>query len=56
MNEIADFMKELLLIKEEKSTMIGLSSFKKQNKPTRKKIVKKETNKEIRLSDLMRRA
>lgn len=55
MREIVDFVKELLLIKEEKSTMVGLSSFKKTPRPMIKK-PKKKANKELKLSDLMRRA
>lgn len=56
MNEIVDFMKELLLIKEEKSTMVGLSSFKRNPHKIQRKTIKKKINKEVRLSDLMRRA
>lgn len=55
MREIVDLMKELLLIKEEKSTMVGLSGFKRKPKPMQKRPKKKE-NKELKLSDLMRRA
>ena len=54
-SEIVDLMKELLLIKEEKSTMVGLSGFKRKPKPMLKRPKKKE-NKELKLSDLMRRA
>ena len=39
--EIVDLMKELLLIKEEKATVVGLSGFKK----ARKQIVKKTRKK-----------
>lgn len=56
MNEIANFVKELLLLKEEKTTMIGLTSFKKPQQKTIKKNTKKNTKKELSLSDLMRRA
>lgn len=56
MNEIVDFMKELLLINEEKTTIVGLSSFKKPQKKALKKTSQKKNNKELRLSDLMRRA
>lgn len=55
MREIVDLMKELLLIKEEKSTMVGLSGFKRKPKQMLKRPKKKE-NKELKLSDLMRRA
>jgi len=56
MNEIVDFVKELLLIKEEKNTIIGLTSFRKAPSILNKKIKKNKVNKEVRLSDLMRRA
>ncbi len=55
MRELVDLMKELLLIKEEKSTMVGLSGFKRAPKQIIKR-VKKKVNKEVKLSDLMRRA
>ncbi len=55
MREIVDLMKELLLIKEEKATMVGLSSFKRRPKPMLKRAKKKQP-KELKLSDLMRRA
>ena len=55
MREIVDLMKELLFIKEEKATVVGLSGFKKTRKSGVKK-VKKKVNKEVKLSDLMRRA
>lgn len=56
MNEITDFVKELLLIKEEKVSMIGLSSLKKPIKKEIKNSHKKPSKKELSLSDLMRRA
>lgn len=60
MSEIVDFMKELFLINKVESTMIGLSSFRKNTQTTQKKIIKKiikkKNNNEVRLSDLMRRA
>lgn len=55
MNEIVDFMKELLMINEEKASVVGLSSFKKDTKKIVKKDVPKKKNNELRLSDLMRR-
>lgn len=55
MREIVDLMKELLLIKEEKASVIGLSGFKKAKRQTIKR-TKKKVNKEVKLSDLMRRA
>jgi len=54
MNEVLDYLKELLLIKEEKA-LIGLTSLKNQSDSTSKKIVKKKVKKEVNLSDLMRR-
>lgn len=56
MNEIADFVKELLLIKEEKASFIGLTSFKKPQKKLTPNNTKKQSKKELSLSDLMRRA
>lgn len=55
MREIIDLMKELLLIKKEDSSVVGLSGFKKVTKPIAKKPVKKVT-KEVKISDLMRRS
>ena len=55
MREIVDLMKELFLIKEEKTAIVGLSGFKKTKRQTIKR-TKKKVNKEVKLSDLMRRA
>ena len=53
--ELVDLMKELFLIKEEKAAIVGLSGFKKTRKSAVKR-TKKKVNKEVKLSDLMRRA
>ena len=55
MREIVDLMKELFLIKEEKASIVGLSGFKRTKRQTPKR-TKKKVNKEVKLSDLMRRA
>ncbi len=55
MNKIISFLKDILMIKEEASISIGLSQFKTSAvnvKPKEEKTIK---NKEIKLSDLMRR-
>lgn len=54
MREIIDLMKELLMIKREDKSVVGLSGFKKVSKPIAKKPVKKAP-KEVKISDLMRR-
>lgn len=54
MRELVDLMKELLLIKEEKAAMVGLSSLKKVPRQIVHK-PKKKVSKEVKLSDLMRR-
>ncbi len=55
MRELVDLMKELFLIKEEKAAIVGLSGFKRTRKSGVKR-TKKKVNKEVKLSDLMRRA
>lgn len=54
MRELVELMKEIFLLKQDKS-MVGLSGFKKVAKPAVKRVVKK-VNKEVKISDLMRRA
>ena len=55
MRDILNFIRELLLLKEEKNSTVGLSSLKKTQKPALKK-AKSKIHKELILSDLMRRA
>ncbi|MBS4760719.1 MAG: hypothetical protein KHX03_08500 [Clostridium sp.] len=55
MREIVDFMKELLLLKKEDKKLVGLTSFKRARKPVIPK-ARKKVSKEVKLSDLMRRA
>ncbi len=43
------------MLKEERSTMVGLSGFKKTTRTIISK-PKKKVNKEVKLSDLMRRS
>lgn len=54
MREFVDFMKEILMIKEEEGAVVGLSGFRKPMKKVLQKSTKK-VSKEIKLSDLMRR-
>ena len=54
MREFIDLMKELLLIKQEEKSVVGLTGFKKVSRPVLKRPVKK-VQKEVKLSDLMRR-
>ena len=55
MREFIDFMKELLMLKQEENKVVGLTGFKKSKKNTRKRVAKK-VQKEVKLSDLMRRS
>ena len=55
MKEFLDLIKELLMLKPEKTSMVGLSGFKNVSNPIAKKVIKKE-KKEMRLSELMRRS
>ncbi len=56
MGEIISFLQEIFLMKEENSKLkVGLSQFKKSDKVVKPK-VKKVAPKEVKLSDLMRRA
>ena len=48
-------MKEIFLLKQEENVVVGLSGFKKQKRQAVVK-PKKKVNKEVKLSDLMRRA
>lgn len=54
MNSFINFWKEILMIKQDDSIKVGLTQFKTIPKP-----IKKEAsirNKDVKLSDLMRRA
>lgn len=54
MNEFLDFLKEIFMLKKEDDLRVGLTQFRKTNV---KPLVKKPsiTNKDVKLSDLMRR-
>ncbi len=54
MKELIDLMKELLMIKQEDDTVVGLTGFKRRPNRTHRKPVKK-VQKEVKLSDLMRK-
>lgn len=55
MRDFVNFMKELFMLKKYDDTMVGLSGFKKaQQVPPA--IVRPGNSKDIKLSDLMRRA
>ncbi len=55
MREIIDLMKEILLLKKEDSSVVGLMAFKRKKRTVLTK-PKKKVKKEVKLSDLMRRA
>lgn len=56
MNDFIMFFKEIFMISDESSKIkVGLSQFKSQKKEV-KEITKKVPQKEIKLSDLMRRS
>lgn len=55
MNEFISFLKDILMIKEEVSISIGLSQFKTSTVSVKPKEEKTIKNKEVKLSDLMRR-
>lgn len=58
MKEILTFFKEIFMITDENSKVkIGLSQFKNEEKPEKKKIKKfAKPEREVKLSDLMRRS
>lgn len=56
MNEFISFLKDILMIKEEASISIGLSQFKTSTASVKPKEEKTIKNKEVKLSDLMRRS
>ncbi len=55
MREFVNLIKELLLIKEEKVSLVGLTGFKRAQRQVIKK-AKKPSNKDMKLSDLMRKS
>lgn len=55
MNELITFLKDIFMIKEAAPQSVGLSQFKISNIVEQPKKEKPKKNKEIRLSDLMRR-
>lgn len=54
MREFVNFMQELFMLKKDDSC-VGLSSFKRTAQPVRE-IIRPKNPKEVKLSDLMRRA
>ena len=56
MNEFISFLKDILMIKEEASISIGLSQFKTSTVSVKPKEEKTIKNKDVKLSDLMRRS
>lgn len=55
MNEFIIFLKDIFMIKEATPMSVGLSQFKTAIIKPKQKKDKKNTNKDIKLSDLMRR-
>ncbi len=55
MGELVDLMKEILMLKPEARYAVGLTSLKRKPVQVIKK-AKKKVKKEVKLSDLMRRA
>lgn len=55
MRELVDLMKEILMLKPEARYAVGLTSIKRKPVQMLKK-TKKKVKKEVKLSDLMRRA
>ena len=56
MNEFITFLKDIFMIKEAAPMSVGLSQFKAPKTEPKTKEKKKPKNKEIKLSDLMRRS
>lgn len=54
MNELIKFLQDIFMIKETAPHSVGLSQFKRETVPVKTQPEKKQ-NKEIKLSDLMRR-
>lgn len=55
MSEIVNFFKDLFMLQNDNDSMVGLSGFKKPV-PVKQVVRPKKVSKEIKLSDLMRRA
>lgn len=55
MRELVDLMKEILMLKPETRSAVGLTSLKRKPAQILRK-PKKKVKKEVKLSDLMRRA
>lgn len=55
MRDFVNFMKELFMLKKYDDTMVGLSSFKRKAKPP-VNVIRPRNPKDVKLSDLMRRA
>lgn len=53
MNEILNFVKEVLMLKPEEKTPVGLCAFESPAEQPVRKIVKKIKKRELRLSELM---
>lgn len=54
-SEIVKFFKELFMLQKEDKSMVGLSGFRKPV-PVRQPVHSRKISKELKLSDLMRRA
>ncbi len=54
MSEIIDFLKDIFLLKKDEN-VVGLNGFKRKRKTVVQSVPKKQ-NKDLKLSDLMRRA
>lgn len=53
MNQIINFLKEIFMLKEDESTLVGLSQLK-VSKQAVKATTEPKKNKEMKISDLMR--
>lgn len=58
MGNIISFFSEIFMLKENNSAKVGLSAFKEVETPVERKVqkVKKPAPKELKISDLMRKA
>ena len=54
--EIIEFFKELVLLKKDEKNFVGLTSFKKRPKLQISRKPKKKVNRELNLSELMRKS
>ncbi len=55
MGSIISFFQEIFMLKEDNSVKIGLSGFRESDTPVEKTSKKKNSPKELRLSELMRK-